>query len=81
MRLLVFFAVLALGLTSAQKKRYYIDVLYENMPPKSRTYSGQPNMYFFDQKKDHFNSNNVETFKQQYFVDYQFWVRIINCLY
>ena len=73
MRLLIVFALLTIGTTFAFQNRYYIDVLLENMPKQSKIYTGQPDMYFFDQKKDHFDANNAETFKQQYFVDDQFW--------
>ena len=72
MRLLLLLTLLATS-TIAFQNRYYIDVLLENMPEQSKVYTGQPNMYFFDQKTDHFDADNAETFKQQYFVDYQFW--------
>ena len=73
MRLLFCLFVLLASATATFQHRYFEDVLLENMPERSKIYTGNPQTSYFEQKIDHFDSNNLRTFYQQYFTDASNW--------
>ena len=72
MRLLFFLFPILVSATTFQH-RYFEDVLLENMPARSKIYNGNPTMEYFTQKMDHFDTNNQETYQQQFYVDSSNW--------
>ena len=47
--------------------------MLQNMPARSKIYNGNPTMEYFTQKIDHFDTNNQETYQQQFYVDSSNW--------